>query len=69
MAEEPNPQAPNQMKRHIDSTRRQLGEDLGELESRARRAVDWRTYFDKNPMTMLALAFVVGLAFSRLGRK
>jgi hypothetical protein len=69
MAEEPDPQQLDDVKRHIDSTRLQLGEDLRELESRARRVVDWRTYFDKNPMTMLALAFAVGLVFSRLGRK
>jgi hypothetical protein len=60
MAEEPN-----QVKRHIDSTRQQLGENLRELEFRAKRAANWRTYFDKSPITIVALAFAGGVALSR----
>jgi hypothetical protein len=61
MAEEPN-----QIKRHIDATRRELGENVHELGSRVKQATDWHTYFDKSPMTMIGLAFVGGVALSAL---
>jgi hypothetical protein len=59
MAEEPN-----QIKRHIDATRDELGKNMDELEQRVRKAADWRTYFDKSPMTAIALAFAGGVALS-----
>ncbi|HEY6340052.1 MAG TPA: DUF3618 domain-containing protein [Bryobacteraceae bacterium] len=59
MAEEPN-----QIKRHIDATRDELGENVHELGRRVKEATDWRTYFDKSPMTMLALAFAGGVVVS-----
>jgi Protein of unknown function (DUF3618) len=59
MAEEPN-----QIKQHIDATRHELGKNVDELGNRAKRATDWHTYFDKSPMTMLALAFAGGVVLS-----
>jgi hypothetical protein len=59
MAEEPN-----QIKRHIDATRRELGQNVQELGNRAKQATDWHTYFEKSPMTMLALAFTGGVVLS-----
>jgi hypothetical protein len=58
MAEEPN-----QIKRHIDATRRELGENVHELGYRVKQATG-HTYFDKNRMTMLALAFAGGVVLS-----
>jgi hypothetical protein len=59
MAEEPN-----QIKRHIDATRRELSQNVYELGNRAKQATDWHTYFDKSPLTMLALAFSGGVVLS-----
>jgi Protein of unknown function (DUF3618) len=59
MAEEPN-----EIRRHIDATRQQLGRNMGELEGRVKKATDWRAYFDKSPMTMLAVAFAGGIVLS-----
>jgi Protein of unknown function (DUF3618) len=61
MAEEPN-----QIKRHIDATRDELGENVQELGRRVKKATDWHTHFDKSPMTMLALAFAGGVVASTL---
>jgi hypothetical protein len=55
---------PNQIKRHIDATRDELGENVNELGRRVKKATDWHTYFDKSPMTMLALAFAGGVVAS-----
>ena len=59
MAEEPN-----QIKRHIDATRDELGKNVDELGQRVKQAADWHTYFDKSPMTALALAFAGGVVLS-----
>jgi hypothetical protein len=59
MAEEPN-----EIRRHIDATRQQLGRNMGELEGRVKKVTDWRAYFDKSPMTMLAVAFAGGIVLS-----
>jgi hypothetical protein len=61
MAEEPN-----QIKWHIDATRGELGENVQELGRRVKKATDWHTYWDKSPMTMLALAFAGGVVASTL---
>jgi hypothetical protein len=61
MAEEPN-----QIKRHIDSTREELGDNLHELEHRVKQATNWRTYVEKSPMTMVAAAFAGGVVASVL---
>jgi hypothetical protein len=55
---------PNQIKRHIDATRSELGENVQQLGFRVKQATDWHTYFDKSPMTMLALAFAGGIVLS-----
>jgi hypothetical protein len=58
-------QEPNQIKQHIDATRYELGQNVRELGNRVREATDWHTYVDKNPMTMLALAFAGGVVISQ----
>jgi len=59
-------EAPNEVKRHIDSTRRQLGEDLNALQHKVKRATDWRTYVEERPLTMAMLAFTGGVLVSAL---
>jgi hypothetical protein len=59
MAEEPN-----QIKRHIDAKRDELGKNVDELGQRVKQATDWHTYFDKSPMTALTLAFAGGVVLS-----
>jgi len=46
---------------HIEAQRDQLGRNLNELESRVKRAADWRTQFDHNPMLMMGVALGGGL--------
>jgi uncharacterized protein DUF3618 len=61
---------PDQIERHIESARSELGSNLHELETKVRQAADWRTYFERNPMTLMGLAFGGGvLLASVLGTK
>jgi hypothetical protein len=55
---------PNQIKRHIDATRRELGKNMHELENRMKEATDWHTYVNKSPMTALGVAFGGGVVLS-----
>ena len=57
---------PDEIKSHIDSTRLELGGNLHELEHRMKEVVDWRTYVSKRPFTMVATAFLAGMAASAL---
>ena len=54
---------------HIETQRNQLGTNLNELETRVRRTADWRTYFEHNPMLILAGAFGGGILLGRHGRR
>lgn len=61
---------PDQIEQHIASTRHQLGNHLHELEDKVKQAADWRTYYERNPMTMVGLAFGGGvLLASMMGGK
>lgn len=61
---------PNAIALDIDAERRRLGAHLQELESRIHEATDWRTYARRNPLTMVAGAFGLGLFLSLLfGRR
>ena len=46
---------------HIETQRNQLGTNLNELETRVRHSTDWRTYFEHNPMLILAGALGGGI--------
>ncbi len=58
-------QKPDQIKRHIETQREQLGENLQHLEHRVRSATDWRNWLREKPLVMLGLAFGAGLYLSR----
>lgn len=53
-------QESDQIIRHIEEQREQLGEKIGELETRIRRAADWRARVADRPMLALAIAFGSG---------
>jgi hypothetical protein len=56
----------NQIERHIQETRNDLGDNFSELEHKVKTAVDWRAQFEERPVTMMALAFGGGLLLSAL---
>jgi hypothetical protein len=56
----------DQIARHIQETRNDLGDNLNELEEKVKTAVDWRAQFEERPGTMLALAFGGGIVLSAL---
>jgi hypothetical protein len=61
---------PDQIERHIDATRGQLGENLAELERKVKNATDWRMHFQRNPFPMMGAAFAGGLLLSMVvGRR
>jgi hypothetical protein len=61
---------PDQIERHIKSARTELGSNLQELEYKVKQAADWRTHFERNPMTLIGVAFGGGvLLASMLGAK
>jgi hypothetical protein len=56
----------DQIERHIQETRNDLGDNFSELEDKVKTAVDWRAQFEERPGTMLALAFGGGIVLSAL---
>jgi hypothetical protein len=61
---------PDQIEQHIASTRHELGNNLHELEYKVKQAADWKTYYERNPMMMVGLAFGGGvLLASMMGGK
>lgn len=56
----------DQIERHIQETRNDLGDNFSELEEKVKTAVDWRAQFEERPMTMIGLAFGGGLLLSAL---
>ncbi|HWG58364.1 MAG TPA: hypothetical protein VN661_04880 [Candidatus Acidoferrales bacterium] len=55
-----------QLKQHIDSTRRELGRNLGDLQAKVRRTADWRAQFHDRPARTTAIAFAAGLILAKL---
>jgi hypothetical protein len=51
----------SQITREIENTRAELGSNLQELERKVRGMTDWRQQFEKNPITLIGLAFGGGL--------
>src|SRR5579871_360192 len=54
----------SQIEQHIEDTRAELGSNLQELEHKVKSATDWRQQFQKNPLTMLGVAFGGGVLIS-----
>jgi len=63
----------NQIKNHIDNTRRELDSNLNELQSRVqdqvhelrhrvKEATNWRTYVNRYPLPIVGVAFACGTA-------
>jgi hypothetical protein len=59
-------QETNKIKDHIDTQRGRLERDLNEIEHRVKRAVDWREWFERNPLAMLGAAAGGGFVLSLL---
>jgi hypothetical protein len=57
---------PREIKSHIVTTRRELGDNLQELEDRVKQATQWRTYVNRYPFAMVAIAFGGGVAASAM---
>jgi hypothetical protein len=57
---------PDQIEQRIASTRHELGNNLHELEHKVKQAADWRTYYERNPMTMVGVAFGGGVLLASL---
>lgn len=58
---------PQEIERELSQERTALGQNVAELEHRAKDAVDWRKQFDKSPGLLLGLAFGGGLLLAGLG--
>lgn len=54
-------QRSDEIKKHIDTQRSELSENLERLEERVKSTADWRTQVDRRPMTALGVAFGSGL--------
>jgi hypothetical protein len=62
-------QETDKIKDHIDTQRGNLERDLSEIEDRVRKAVDWREWFDRNPVAVIGAAAAGGFALSMLMRR
>jgi hypothetical protein len=56
----------DEIERHIEAQRSELGENLGELKDKVKSAVDWRAQFEERPLAMMGLAFGGGVLLSAL---
>jgi hypothetical protein len=52
--------------RHIENRRNRLNDNIGELERKAKDALDWRVQVERRPGTMLGLAFGAGILLSAI---
>jgi hypothetical protein len=57
---------PDQIERHIQHQRSELGDNISELEEKVKSAFDWRTQFEERPALMLGVAFVGGAVLSAI---
>ncbi len=64
---ESSPRDPDQIRRDIEASRRQITESLGELQREVsgtvERALDWRQWVHDHPKTSVGIAFGFGLYF------
>jgi hypothetical protein len=56
----------DQITRKIERTRGELGANLNELENKMRDVTDWRKHVEKNPLTMIGIAFGGGVLLSQV---
>jgi hypothetical protein len=56
----------DQLEKHIQSKRNELGQNLEELESKVKSAGDWHTYFERYPMTALGISLGGGILLAML---
>src|SRR5437867_2294245 len=59
----------DQIERHIEETRSELGQDLSELQQKVKRATNLRAQLQQHPMAGLGIAFVGGFAIAMLGAR
>jgi hypothetical protein len=57
---------PDQIERHIQHQREELGDNFSELEEKVKSAFDWRTQFEERPAVMLGIALVGGALIGAL---
>jgi hypothetical protein len=54
-------QTSTQIESHIRQERADLASNLGQIEQRAKAALDWRLHFQKSPLTMMGVAVGAGV--------
>ena len=54
-------QTPAEIESHIRQERADLASNLGQIEQRAKAAVDWRLHFQKSPLAMMGVAVGAGM--------
>jgi hypothetical protein len=60
---------PEEIRHHIEQQRERLEENLEFLETRVKRAADWRTWVARKPLAILGAAFGGGLILAlKVGR-
>lgn len=57
----------DRIEERIRAQRDELHQNLGDLQSKAAHAVDWRARFNERPLVMVGLAFGGGVLLSALG--
>jgi translation elongation factor EF-1beta len=55
------------LKQHIDETRAELDKNIDQLQENVKRAFDWRVQFEEHTLTMVAIAFGIGVLASVIG--
>ncbi len=56
----------DQIERHIQKQRSELGDNISELEQKVKGAFDWRTQFEERPGVMMGMAFVGGVLLAAI---
>jgi hypothetical protein len=57
---------PDQIERHIQRQRDELGDNFSELEDKVKSAFDWRSQFEEHPGMLLGAAFVGGAVIAAI---
>jgi hypothetical protein len=57
---------PDQIERHIQRQRDELGDNFSELEDKVKSAFDWRAQFQEHPGMLLGAAFVGGAVIAAI---
>jgi hypothetical protein len=56
----------DQIERHIQEQRAELGDNIVQLQEKVKGAFDWRVQFEHRPMTMIGIALGGGVLLSSL---